>query len=106
MFESTSIHRGQATIYLRMNGITPPEYTFYMSVYNINSYDIHDMATFSKYGPLVVPLIHKYGGEVLASDTSALAVEGTARTMNAIIRFPSLEAALACYNDPEYEKIK
>jgi len=77
-----------------------------MSVYYINSYDIDDAAAFSKYGPLVVPLIHKYGGEVLASDTAGVAVEGQPRTMNAIIRFPSMETALACYNDPEYEKIK
>jgi uncharacterized protein (DUF1330 family) len=33
-------------------------------------------------------------------------MEGTARTMNAIIRFPSKEAALNCYKDPEYQEIK
>jgi uncharacterized protein (DUF1330 family) len=33
-------------------------------------------------------------------------MEGTARTMNAIIRFPSEEAALNCYKDPEYQEIK
>jgi uncharacterized protein (DUF1330 family) len=43
---------------------------------------------------------------VLASDTSALLVEGTARTMNAIIRFPSKEAALGLYNDPAYQEGK
>jgi uncharacterized protein (DUF1330 family) len=26
--------------------------------------------------------------------------------MNAIIKFPSEEAALQCYNDPEYEPLK
>ncbi len=36
-----------------------------------------------------------YGGEVLASDTSGLLVEGAKRTMNGIIRFPSKDAALA-----------
>jgi uncharacterized protein (DUF1330 family) len=33
-------------------------------------------------------------------------VEGTARTMNAIIRFPTKEAALALYNDPAYQETK
>jgi uncharacterized protein (DUF1330 family) len=48
----------------------------------------------------------KYGGVVLASDTSGLLVEGTARTMNAIIRFPSKEAALGLYNDADYQEAK
>ena len=51
-------------------------------------------------------LLPKYGGEVLASDTSAYVVEGRARTMNAIIRFPSREAALGLYNDPDYQEAK
>ena len=43
---------------------------------------------------------------VLASDTAASLVEGTARTMNAIIRFPTKEAALGLYNDPAYQAAK
>ena len=43
---------------------------------------------------------------MLASDTSAFLVEGTARAMNAIIRFPSKEAALGLYNDPDYQEAK
>jgi len=46
------------------------------------------------------------GGEVLASSTAATVVEGTGRTMNAIIRFPSKEAALGLYNDPAYQEAK
>lgn len=72
----------------------------------MNSYDIINIEKYTEYGPLAIPLIMKYGGEVLAADTSGLAVEGTARNMNAIIRFPSEDAALSCYNDPEYLKVK
>ena len=72
----------------------------------MNSYDIINADEYEKYGPLAIPLIMKYGGEVLAADTDALAVEGTAKNMNAIIRFPSEEAALSCYNDPEYQEVK
>jgi len=32
--------------------------------------------------------------------------EGSAKRMNAIIKFPSKEAAVNCYNDPLYEDIK
>ncbi|MES1186269.1 MAG: DUF1330 domain-containing protein [Myxococcales bacterium] len=75
-------------------------------VYYIGTYDITDAAQFQKYPPVVLSLLPKYGGQVLASDTAATVVEGNARTMNAIIRFPSKEAALGLYNDPAYQDAK
>ena len=30
-------------------------------------------------------------------------VEGSSRTRNVVIEFPNYEAALACYNSPEYQ---
>jgi uncharacterized protein (DUF1330 family) len=77
-----------------------------MAAFYIGSYDIVDPDEFRKYPPLVLALLPRYGGEVLASDTSGVLVEGAMRTMNAIIRFPSKEAALALYNDPDYQEAK
>jgi len=77
-----------------------------MATYYIGIYDIVDPNEFQKYPPLVLALLPKYGGLVLASDTEAFVMEGTARTMNAIIRFPSKQAALALYNDPAYQEAK
>jgi len=77
-----------------------------MAAYYLGTYDIVDPSEFQKYPPLVMALLPKYGGEVLASDTSGLLVEGTMRTMNAVIRFPSKEAALGLYNDPAYQEAK
>ena len=77
-----------------------------MAVFYIGTYDIVDPNEFRSIRQLVLSLLPKYGGVVLASDTSALLVEGTARTMNAIIRFPSKEAALGLYNDPAYQEAK
>ena len=77
-----------------------------MGVYYIGTYDIVDPDQFQKYPPVVLALLPKYGGVVLASDTSAVLVEGSARTMNAIIRFPTREAALGLYNDPAYQEAK
>ena len=77
-----------------------------MAVFYIGSYDIVDPNEFQKYPPVVLALLPKYGGVVLASDTAGFLVEGTARTMNAIIRFPSKEAALGLYNDPAYQEAK
>jgi len=77
-----------------------------MAVFYIGSYDIVDPNEFQKYPPLVIALLPKYGGVVLASDTAGHLVEGTKRTMNAITRFPSKEAALGLYNDPDYQEAK
>ena len=77
-----------------------------MSVYYIGAYDIENAEEFARYGPLVMALLPKHGGELLAADTSAYVIKGQARTMNAIIRFPSKEAALGLYNDPEYQEAK
>ncbi|MBC9931560.1 DUF1330 domain-containing protein [Chitinophaga qingshengii] len=77
-----------------------------MAAYYINSYDIIDMALFSQYPPKVIVLLEKYGATVIASDLEGIAVEGSPRMMNAIIRFPSTEAALQCYQDPDYEPLK
>lgn len=77
-----------------------------MPVYYINSYDITNEEEYAKYGPPVIQLLHKYGAEVLASDLQSIAVEGTVKKMNAVIRFPSETAALQCYNDPAYQPLK
>ena len=78
-----------------------------MAVYYIGSYDILNMDVFQNYPPKVLALLPKYKGEVLASDVEALVLEGNIKTMNAIVKFPSMEAALGFYNDPDYqEKIR
>ena len=78
-----------------------------MAVYYIGSYDILNMDVFQNYPPKVLALLPKYKGEVLASDVEARVLEGKIKTMNAIVKFPSMEDALGFYNDPEYqEKIR
>ena len=77
-----------------------------MAALYLGSYDIVDPGEFQKYPPLVLALLPRYGGEVLASDMAGVLVEGTLRMMNAVIRFPSKDAALALYNDPDYQEAK
>ncbi|MEO8403844.1 MAG: DUF1330 domain-containing protein [Chitinophagaceae bacterium] len=74
-----------------------------MPVYVVNAYDINDADTFKQYPPRVAQLLPKYGAKVLAMDTAPAVLEGTPRTMNAIIEFPSEEAVKGFYNDPEYQ---
>jgi len=76
-----------------------------MKAYYIISYDIDDMEAFRQYPPQAGALINEYGGEVLVSDTDAIAVEGHAKQMNAIVVFPGKEAALACYHDARYREV-
>ena len=77
-----------------------------MPVYLINSYDIEDFDSFKNYPPKVAPLLAKYGARVLSSDVNGIAFEGKPKSMNAIIEFPSEEAARNCYNDPGYQEVK
>ena len=76
-----------------------------MSVYVVNAYDIHDFDRFKDYPPQVAPMLEKHGAKLLAMQTNPKALEGKAKTMNAIVEFPSAEAALKFYNDPEYQAI-
>lgn len=74
-----------------------------MPVYVVNAYDIHDPETFKEYPPRVSRLLLKYDARVLAMETNPRALEGTPKTMNAIVEFPSEEAVDSFYNDPEYQ---
>ena len=74
-----------------------------MAVYIVNAYNIHDFEMFSKYPPQVGPLLEKQGAKLLAMETNPKALEGTPKTMNAIVEFPSENAVNNFYNDPEYQ---
>ena len=74
-----------------------------MVVYVVNAYDIHDFETFKNYPPRVAPLLLKHGAKLLAMESNPKALEGTPKTMNAIVELPSEEAVYNFYNDPEYQ---
>ena len=74
-----------------------------MPAYVIGSYDVTDQDTYSAYVPAVIPLLQKHGAEVVVADYAAKALEGEARGINVVLKFASEEAALAWYNDPDYD---
>ena len=45
----------------------------------------------------------KYGATILARGGTSQQMEGTGRPRNVVIEFPSLQAALDCYNSDEYQ---
>ena len=77
-----------------------------MAAYILVTYDIVDPKAFEPYVPGVIPLLQKHGAEVLVADIDAKTLEGTARGVNVVLKFPSEEAALAFYNDPAYAPVR
>ena len=48
----------------------------------------------------------KYGATILARGGAFQQMEGDGRPRNVVIEFPSLQAAVDCYNSPEYQAAK
>jgi len=48
----------------------------------------------------------KYGATILARGGAFRQMEGEGRPRNVVIEFPSLQAAIDCYNSPEYQAAK
>jgi uncharacterized protein (DUF1330 family) len=48
----------------------------------------------------------KYGATILARGGKSQQMEGQGRPRNVVVEFPSLQAAIDCYNSPEYQAAK
>lgn len=48
----------------------------------------------------------KYGATILARGGAFQQMEGKGHPRNVVIEFPSLQAAIDCYNSPEYQAAK
>jgi uncharacterized protein (DUF1330 family) len=65
--------------------------------------DVSDADAYGLYAKGAGPAIAAHGGAFLARGGRYVQLEGNARARNVVARFPSLEAAVACYNSPEYQ---
>ena len=77
-----------------------------MTAYLINKFDIVDDAKFDTYVAAVMPLISRHGGRVIVGNKAARGLEGPPPGMNVVIAFPTERAAMAFYEDPEYQPVK
>lgn len=65
--------------------------------------DVTDTDTYGKYIEVASRVIPAHGGAFIARGGRVEHVEGQGRARNVVARFPSVDAALAAYNDPDYQ---
>ena len=73
-----------------------------MPAYLVARVDVHDMEQYKQYTALSPAAIGAFGGEFIVRGGRYAGVEGASRERNVVIEFPDYDAALACYNSPEY----
>lgn len=64
---------------------------------------VTDADSYGRYAELAGPAISKHGGTFIARGGRFVQLEGKERPRNVVARFPSVEAAVDCYNSPEYQ---
>ncbi|MBE0452174.1 DUF1330 domain-containing protein [Roseovarius autotrophicus] len=64
---------------------------------------VTDTEAYGRYAALAGPAIARHGGAFIARGGRYVQLEGRDRARNVVARFPSLEAAEACYHSPEYQ---
>ena len=64
---------------------------------------VTDPDRYVRYAALAGPAIAAHGGVFLSRSGRHVQLEGTDRARNVVARFPSLEAAEACYRSAEYQ---
>ena len=65
--------------------------------------DVRDAERYKDYVAAAKPAFERFGAVFLARGGAVERLEGNVRARNVIIEFPSMEAAVACYNAPEYQ---
>ncbi|MGY6694711.1 MAG: DUF1330 domain-containing protein [Roseinatronobacter sp.] len=75
-----------------------------MSALWIAHVDVTDAEAYGEYARRATTAIAAHGGVFLARAGRYVQLEGRDRARNVVARFPSLEAAEACYNSAEYQE--
>ncbi|HWC24459.1 MAG TPA: DUF1330 domain-containing protein [Flexivirga sp.] len=70
--------------------------------YWIARISVHDDAGYAEYVAAANPVYSAHGGTPIVRGGRFESVEGDSRPRNVVIEFPSYQAALDCYNSPEY----
>jgi uncharacterized protein (DUF1330 family) len=65
--------------------------------------DISDPEQYKKYIAANAAPLRKHGGRFLVRGGKYESLEGESRSRNAVIEFPTYQAALDCWKSPEYQ---
>jgi len=65
--------------------------------------DVHDAEPYARYIKDNAAAFRKFGGRFLVRGGACTVVEGEARPRNVVVEFPSLQAAMDCWESPEYQ---
>jgi uncharacterized protein (DUF1330 family) len=71
--------------------------------YWIGRVDVKSDEGYKPYAAANPPIFRKYGGRYVVRGGKFEGREGTSRSRNVVIEFPSYQAALDCYNSAEYQ---
>lgn len=74
--------------------------------YWIAHVDVADPKTYEDYKAANAAPFAKYGARFIVRGGAQTLREGAAKSRTVVIEFPSLEAATACYDSPEYQAAK
>ncbi|MGP3697538.1 DUF1330 domain-containing protein [Rhodobacter sp. NSM] len=69
----------------------------------IANVEVTDAEAYGRYAKGAGPAIAAHGGVFLARGGRHVQLEGRDRSRNVVARFPSVEAAVACYHSAEYQ---
>lgn len=65
---------------------------------------VHDAEAYGEYARRATVAIGDHGGVFLARGGRFVQLEGVERPRNVVARFPSVDAAVACYDSPAYQE--
>lgn len=65
--------------------------------------DVYDADAYKKYVEANAAAFSRFGGRFLVRGGKLELKEGTARARNVVIEFPTYQAAVDCFNSPEYQ---
>lgn len=75
-----------------------------MSALWIAHVEVSDTEAYAKYAAIATEAIAAHGGVFLARGGRHRQLEGRDRPRNVVARFPSFDAAIACYESPRYQE--
>jgi uncharacterized protein (DUF1330 family) len=74
--------------------------------YWIARVDVSNEEAYGQYRELNGIAFSKFGGRFVVRGPAGKVVKGVPRKHNVVLEFPTYEAALACYESPEYQAAK